>query len=189
MRIPFLLAVGLLACACGDDGGVAMAPDAAFFDANSTDAANFACTYNGIAQATHLAERDTELELLFFTARAGVAPEIELLTFDLYFTLGATDAVHDFTFTGESLADCHTCLQMRRDCGGASCISGKKFLVQEGTASITQIGAAGTALQGTFTNLKLAEFTIGPNLSTMLVPDGESWCIDSYSFDQAITSP
>jgi hypothetical protein len=184
MRISLCLAIALLGCACGDDGGEAL-PDAA----QVADAAPMACTYNGFTAATELAERDVELGVLFYTARAGAAPNIELFTYDLYFPLGATDAAHEFTFTGENLADCHTCLQMRRDCTGASCISGQKFLVQEGSVNLTQVGAAGTQMQGTFTNLKLAEVTIGSGLTTTLVPKGETWCIDSYSFDATITAP
>jgi hypothetical protein len=176
--------IGVAASACGNDGGQSTPPDAALSDAEVA-----ACTFTGFSAGTQIAERDTELGVLFYTARSGVAPDIELLTFDLYFPLGATDGVHDYTFTGETLADCHTCLQMRRNCGGNSCISGQKFLAQEGTVSITQVGPAGTAMQGSFSNLKLAEITIGPNLSTTVVPGGDSWCIESYSFDQNITAP
>ncbi len=189
VRIALGLTIALLGCACGDDGGNPAAPDAAQADANGADAGPVACTYDGFTSSTQLAERDVDLEVLFYTARAGVAPNIELFTYDLYFPLGATNAAHDFTFTGENLADCHTCLQMRRDCGGTSCISGQKFLAQEGSVSLTQVGAAGTQMQGTFTNLKLAEITIGSGLTTTLVPGGETWCIDSYSFDTTITAP
>jgi hypothetical protein len=189
MSIARVVVLALLASACGDDGGTTAAADAAPVDAAAPDAQPGACTFTGFGSSTQLAERDTELNVLFYTARAGTAPEIELLTFDLYFPLGATDGVHDFTFTGESLADCHTCLQMRRECTGNSCISGKIFLAQEGTASVTQIGAAGTNLQGSLTNLRLAEVTIGMGLETTLVPGGDTWCIDSYDFDQTITAP
>jgi hypothetical protein len=188
MRILICFALALWAGACGDDGG-STPPDANALDANAIDAQAVDCTYTGFTSTTELAERDDELEVLFYTARAGLAPEIELLTFDLYFPYGATDGIHDFTFTGENLADCHTCLQMRRDCTGNSCITGQKFLVQEGSASVTQVGPAGTAMQGSFTNLKLAEVTVGSGLTTTVVPGGETWCIDSYSFDQTITAP
>jgi hypothetical protein len=189
MRVGLCLAIALLGSACGDDGGSGTPPDASPVDAAGDDAASVTCTHNGFTSTTELAERDDELGVLFYTARAGAAPNIELLTYDLYFPLGATDAVHEYTFTGENLADCHTCLQMRRDCTGASCISGQKFLVQEGSVSLTQVGAAGTQMQGTFSNLKLAEVTIGSGLTTTLVPNGETWCIDSYSFDATITTP
>lgn len=183
MRILVCIALALGASACGDDGA-STAPDA-----NAIDAQAAACTYTGFASTTELAERDLELDVLFYTARAGAAPAIELLTFDLYFPLGATDGVQDFSFSGVNLADCHTCLQMRRNCTGNSCITGQKFLVQEGSVNVTQMGPAGTALQGSFTGLKLAEVTIGQGLTTTLVPGGETWCIDSYSFDQTITAP
>ena len=163
--------------------------DAAAIDASPADGQAQACSFNGFTGDMQLAERDTELDVLFYTARSGTLPDQELLTFDLYFPLGATNAVHDFTFTGESLADCHTCLQMRRDCSATSCISGRIFLAQEGTASVSQIGESGTNLQGTLTDIRLAEVTIGMGLETTLVPGGDTWCIDSYSFDQTITAP
>jgi hypothetical protein len=185
MRSQLCLALVLIAGACGDDGSEMPAADAA----PSVDAEPVGCTHNGFAATAEVVERDDDLGVLFYTARTGVAPNLQLLTFDLYFDLGATDAVHDFVFTGENLADCHTCLQMRRDCNGATCVSGKAFLVQEGSASITAIGAGGSQLQGSFENLVLAEVTIGMGLQTTLVPGGERWCLDSYSFDQTITTP
>lgn len=172
-----------MASACGDDGGTEAVPDA------GVDAMTSACTYTGFAPTTEATERDVELEVLFYTARSGAAPSIEIFTYDLYFSLGATDGVHEFTFTGQSLADCHTCVQMRRDCGSNTCLDGKKFLAQSGSVSVTEIGPAGTALQATFTDVKLAEITLGPNLSTTVVPGGETWCIDNYSLNQTITAP
>ena len=184
MRVGLSLVAALAFSACGDDGGSA-SPDAA----RLADAQDAACTFSGFTSTTQLAERDTELDVLFYTARSGAAPNIELLTFDFYFPLGATNGVHDFTFTGESLADCHTCLQMRRDCSGNSCISGQIFLAQEGIATVSQIGESGTNLQGALTDLRLAEVTIGAGLATTFVPGGDTWCVDSYDFDQTIVTP
>jgi hypothetical protein len=186
VRAELFCALALCFGACGDDGGEVTTPDASL---PTPDARPFACTHTGFTASSETVERDDDLGVLFYTARAGQAPNIEVLTFDLYFDLGATDAPHEFLFTAENLADCHTCLLMRRDCSGSTCATGKTFLAQEGNASVTAIGAGGSALQGSFQNLKLAEVTIGAGLQTTLVPNGEGWCLDSYSFDEMITTP
>ena len=185
-----LCSVLLLACGGADDGE--SSPDAAAsFDAADVqiDAAA-ACTHTGLAAETQTTERDDELGVLFYTATVGVAPNIERLTFDFYFPFGATDGPQDLVFDGENLRDCHTCLVARRNCESARCADGKAFLVQEGTASITAMGAAGTSVQGSIENAVFAEVTISvADLETTVVPGGETWCIDRLDFDSAISAP
>jgi hypothetical protein len=185
-------AMFLLACGGGDDDS-SESPDAAAerFDAATEqfDAAS-ACTHTGLTAETETTERDDELGVLFYTATAGAAPNIERLTFDFYFPFGATDGPHDLVFDGENLRDCHTCLVARRNCESARCADGKAFLVQEGTASITALGAAGTSFQGSIENAVFAEVTISAaDLETTVVPGGETWCIDRLDFDSAISNP
>lgn len=185
-----LLSICLLGAlaACGEDEGDADTPaDAA---ATSPDAESLVCDREGFATETHQAERDDELGLLFYTGERGVAPEVENLTIDLYFALGAADEVHDFSLTGESLADCHTCVLVRSGCGESNCSSGKTFLAQSGTLSITDIGDIGTQLQGSLQSARFAEVTIDPaDLETTVVPDGATWCLDNYEFIAAVTGP
>lgn len=167
----------LAACGASDDG-----------EPSSPDAST--CDRDGFAPANQTGERDDELGLLFYTGVRGAAPMIERLTIDLYFSLGAADEPHDFTFTAESLADCHTCVMLRSDCDESSCTNGKAFLVQSGTLSVETIGAIGTTLTGSLQSANFVEVTINPgDLETTPVPGGESWCLDSYSFTAPITGP
>ena len=148
------------------------------------------CSHAAFTPESQGVERDDELGVLFYTATAGTAPNIERLTFDFYFPFGATDGPQDVIFTGENLKDCHTCLVARRECESARCADGRAFLVQEGTASITAMGAAGTSFVGTLSNAVLAEVTISAaDLETTLVPGGETWCIDSLMLDAPISAP
>tara|TARA_R110002096_G_scaffold171490_6_gene344579 strand:- start:44331 stop:44915 length:585 start_codon:yes stop_codon:yes gene_type:complete len=192
MRLALTIStVVLLACGGGDDDG-SQSPDAAApeFDAAVQFDAAAACTHTGLVAEANSTERDDELGVLFYTATAGSAPNIERLTFDFYFPFGATDGPHNLVFDGENLRDCHTCLVARRNCESARCSDGKAFLVQEGTASITALGAAGTSFQGTIENAVFAEVTISAaDLETTVVPGGETWCIDRHDFDSEITAP
>jgi hypothetical protein len=192
MRILMpLCSVLLLACGGADDGNGS--PDAAAqidADAAAQIDAAAACTHTGLVAETQTTERDDELGVLFYTATVGVAPNIERLTFDFYFPFGATDGPQDLVIDGENLRDCHTCLVARRNCESARCADGKAFLVQEGTASITAMGAAGTSFQGTLENAVFAEVTISAaDLETTVVPGGETWCIDRLDMDSAISAP
>lgn len=187
MRSPIVLCAFLLLACGGDDENNTEALDAA---PAAVDAAPAACTHEGLVAETQAAERDDELGVLFYTATAGSAPNIERLTFDFYFPFGATDAPQELVFDGENLKDCHTCLVARRNCESARCADGKAFLVQEGTASITALGAAGTSFQGTIENAVFAEVSISvADLETTVIPGGETWCIDSLAFDTSITGP
>lgn len=184
MRTLNILIVSLSLAACGSDE-VADSADAA----GSTDAA-LACAHSGFAPTAQTAERDDELGVLFYTATLGEAPNIERLTFDFYFPLGASDGPQEILFDGENLRDCHTCMVARRDCESARCRDGRAFLVQAGTASIAAMDTAGGTFEGTLENVVFAEVTIGaPDLETTLVPGGETWCIDSLAFDAQVTPP
>ena len=185
-RLLLLCALIAPILGCGDDQSQELA-DAA---PPALDAEAQACTFAGFASSTELAERDDEIGVLLYTASSGVSPAIELLTFDLYFSLGANETPHEFSFSGQNLADCHTCLMIRRDCMAGNCSSGKAVLAQEGSATIPAIGAAGMPLQGTLSNIKFAEVTINiATQRTTLVPGGDTWCIDRYDFDQNVTGP
>lgn len=182
MRVPTLAVLSALALGCGGDD----APETA--DATSSSS----CTHNGLATDTQGGERDDDIGVFFYTAFAGDEPQLEKLTLDFYFPFGAADGPHELTFTGENLRTCHTCLMVRRNCESPRCADGKAFLVQSGSASITALGAAGTSFEGTLSNAVFAEVTIAISegeVETTLVPDGETWCIDSLAFDSAITAP
>ncbi len=177
-KLSIVVGISLTIAACGSDD-----PEA---DADAAPS----CDHEGFAPTLQTAERDDDLGVLFYTATLGSAPSQQRLTFDFYFPLGASDGAQDLVFDGENLRDCHTCLVARRDCESRRCADGKAFLVQSGNASITAMGAEGGVFQGILTNAIFAEVTIAaPDLETTLVPDGETWCVDSLSFEAPVTGP
>lgn len=185
-----LLASSLTLFACGEKAAPEQADAATTLDATTTpDAANSACTYTGFTPERAVGERDTELDVLFYSSSSGQEPNVQQLSLDLYFPFGANPKPHTLTFDGENLQTCHSCFLVRRDCNASSCISGKVFLAQEGTAELTSLGAIGERLQGTIRNAVLSEVTIEAELLTVLVPNGETWCIDDYSFDVEVVAP
>ncbi len=180
-----LLTFSALAIAGCDTPDATTSADAAPVNADAQPR----CTYNDIAVEAEVVERDTELDVLFYSGRRGQEPEIERISLDFYFPFGATDGPHQFSFDGENLQDCHTCLLMRRHCKESNCISGQVFLAQEGSANLTAMGAVGADFTARLQNILLAEVTIGSMLKTTVVPGGETWCIDSMDLNVEVTSP
>ncbi|MCP4447229.1 MAG: hypothetical protein GY811_18050 [Myxococcales bacterium] len=181
----FVIATIAALVSCGGDESYSESPDAVL---PAVDAAAEACAHSGFTAETQDAERDDELGVLFYTATAGAAPNIERVTLDFYFPFGATDAPHSVVFNGENLKDCHTCLVVRRSCESDRCADGKAFLVQEGTAQVTAIGAAGTSFAGSISNAVFAEVSTSlADLETTVIPGGETWCIDQLDFEATVS--
>jgi hypothetical protein len=179
MRAVYLLTTFLLCAACGgDDSG--SQPDGS----PAADAASVACDLEGFSTGTETAERDDELGVLFYTASNA---QMQRLTADFYFSLGATDGPQTVSFTGEGLDTCSTCVSARTGCGSLSCET--TFIALSGTLTVTAMGGVGETLQGSLSNAVFAEAEIDAGtLETTLVPDGQRWCLDA-SFDVPVTAP
>jgi hypothetical protein len=183
-----LMAVALTACggeAGGGEGGGAADTGPPAQDAGDCDRAGFVLS-------SQLAERDDELELLFYTGFAGQAgaESFDRLTVDFYFSIGATDAPHSWPLTGEDLADCHTCLLIYRGCSGTTCAAATTYLAQTGTLTVTSTGPAGSDFTGSITGAQFAEVEI--DLATQharLVPGGETWCLVDHPLAATIEAP
>lgn len=166
--------VALLVAACGGGGSHDTLPDARA----EADAATGECTPLVFNAFSEFAERDAEV--FFYTGVTDLAPT-DRLTVDFYFTLGATDGPNTFTFTGEDLAACATCVLFHRG-------EDTKFMAQTGTLEVTALGAAGTQFEATLHDVVFAEVTI-QDQNTTLVPGGETVCVQEQTLSAAITSP
>lgn len=180
--VPFLL---LAACGGGDDDG-AGATDAM---PATADAPAAACDRDGFTAATELAERDADLDLLFYTGLTAGDP-FDRLTVDFYFSLGATNGPHDLTLTGEDVADCATCVLVYRGCTGTTCEPATTYLADSGTLRVSALGGAGTTFAATLEDVRLVEVEIdrGTQHATP-VPGGETWCLRSQTLGAPITTP
>lgn len=181
MRVGIVLLFGIIA-ACSSPSSEQSTADAA----PEIDAGLVAsCTHEGFTLSNGTAERDGELDVLFYSANSGQVPALQRLTLDFYFGLGAKRNAHDLNFSGEGLDTCSTCLIVRRECTKNNCSGGRAFSAQSGKLQIT---ALGDTLQGSLTDVVLAEVDIAVgSLKTTLVPQGQTWCIDQYDFDQAVS--
>ena len=165
--------VAALVAACSGGGGDDR-PDGR----TTADAPAGSCTPAGFSPFSQTAERDAEI--LFYTGVTEVAPT-DRLTVDFYFTLGATDGPHTFTFTGEDLAACGTCVLFHRG-------EDKKFMAQTGTLEVTALGAVDTTFAATLHDVTFAEVTIQDS-NTTLVPGGETTCLEEQALSAPITAP
>jgi hypothetical protein len=191
-----LLATALLAGACSDDGA-SPAPDAAPADAMVRDSATdrgadvgATCTNDGITLASLAAERDDGLGVFFVTGRTAGATTFDVVTVDFYFKLGAQDGAQTLTGSGENLADCHSCVMLRKGCVASGCAKAKAFLWQSGTLKVDAMGQGGAAFSATLQDATFAEVTIAPgDQRTTVVPGGETWCVSKLALSATVTTP
>jgi len=167
----------VVSSACGEDAATS-AVDA------GPDAATAACDQNGFVPTTETAERDSDLEVLFYTGTTAG----ERLTIDFYFSIGATDGPQTLAFAGEGLDTCAVCAMLHTGCGSLTCE--RTFMVQEGNLTIAEMGATGGSLRGTLGSALFREVEIDAGTQkTTLVPDGQSRCVDDYAIDIAVSAP
>ena len=169
-----VLVLASWACSGGDDdgepGGVA-------------DAAG-ECDLSGLDPATETAERDDELEVLFYTATSG---ELRL-TVDFYFSLGASDSAQTFELRGEGLDTCDTCVFAHSGCGELVC--DRAFVGVSGLLEVTSMGAVGERFTGSLAQTVFAEAVIDAGTQeTTIVEGGQTWCIDDLAFDLEVVAP
>ena len=172
-----LLPLLLVALGCGSSSN--SAPDAA-----PADAASSACTFTGFAEDSAMAERDGDLEVLFYTALTSE----ERLGIDFYFSIGATDGPQSQSFTGEGLDTCSLCMLIRSECSGLLCDT--RYMAQSGSLQIDAMDPVGGTFSGSLSDVVLAEVTIDSGTQeTTLVPSGRTWCLPSYQFNVNVVAP
>lgn len=163
--------------ACSDSDSDEPAADAA---ASSPDA-GADCSLTGLEPDADMAERDDELQVLFYTATEGDLR----LTVDFYFSLGATDGAQSVTLTGEGLDTCATCVFAHSGCGELVCVTA--FVAVSGQLEISAMGGVGERFTGQLDQARFAEAVIEPGTQeTTLVDGGQTWCFDSYAFDVSV---
>lgn len=172
------LALGMSAIGCGANGAESAA------DAGPADAPLASCDRQGFTPTGEAAERDFELEVLFYTG----ANATERFNVDFYFSLGATDGAQQIAFSGEGLDTCAECVFLRTGCGSLLCET--TFMAQTGTLTIEAMGGEGESFVGSLQDAVFREVEIDSGTQeTTVVTDGASWCLDDYTFDVTVTVP
>ena len=117
---------------------------------------------------------------------------VDTLNFELLAPDGASTE-GTYALTDDAYQDCDNCVLIYLQCDENLANCEKTFLAQEGTLTITSPtspttldDASGEQFTGTLTDVVLYEVTIDDQNNSTLVTDGETWCLDSYSFDATI---
>jgi len=158
-----------------------------------TDTSSDSCTYSGwtpagstTAQITAGTAAGTYDNLFVDSYSDDAAVPFDDLGLEFYYP-DANAGVHTFTFTGENYADCAECLLVYQGCD-ESFTCAHIFLASSGTLHVSENGSEGGAFKGSLTNVVLDEVTIdGSTYASTLVPNGQRWCIPSFTYDTTIT--
>jgi hypothetical protein len=140
-----------------------------------------ACDRSGFDVVSERAAGDANVAV--YNGYSGADFDGDLLIVELWYVLGANPDPHSFTFTGETYADCHTCVTLGTDCVLSDCQ--RKFWVESG--SITFTAASGASITGVLENATAYEVELDVCTATH-VPAGEVWCVQSRSFAGTMTS-
>lgn len=92
--------------------------------------------------------------------------------------------VYDLAAT--DYASCSVCVLAHKGCSEAGCA--RVFLPDQGQIEITAAGDAGGGFSATISGARFREVYIdSKDLSAIVMPGGESWCIDEHGFSEAMT--
>lgn len=173
----------LMAAGCSDDGGRD--------NSNSnhilvTDANTGPCDRNGFSAAAQIAT--FKPGLLKYEAYTSESFPMDRLMLQVYDEWNGPDSPGSYTLEGgpdSNFQSCGLCpLIFQNSTAGES---DRTFYADTGTVEITAIGTTGGTFAATFHNLIFREVTIdwSTYLSTV-VPGGQQWCINGYTFNQTI---
>lgn len=156
---------------------------------------NVTCDRNGFAAVTDgvTATATGNGPLIVEALNADAAPR-DAMSLQIYPGYdGAAVASSTYNLDDFNYATCANCLLVYAGCDGDTCQ--KTFIAGEGSLEVSSTGmaddafTAGEQFTATLTGAKLVEVEIDSNYDTELVPGGESWCIDSFSWDLPVSDP
>jgi hypothetical protein len=187
----------LMATGCGDDDGAGqnntnhvIFSDSGVIDSTTPqpDAATGDCDRNGFTAVTELATYNTGYENLVYQAANSTDLPYDRVSLSSLSGWGGPTTPGSYTLEGTVNDNYETCgLCPRAFSYSTTGEPDKQFYADTGTVEITQIGTIGGTFAATFHNLIFREVTIDTStwVSTV-VPGGEVWCIDGFSFNESI---
>ena len=141
----------------------------------------FACDFSGFSAVAGEARAYPDLLEVYFTQNSGGGTD--LLLVELHYPQGATTMPQTVTLTGDNYNTCANCVRIARTVAGTT----THFLAQSGTLDISANGVVGDMFSFNLTHVTFAEVTINPATKTStLVPNGQTWCVDSLNFSRPI---
>lgn len=121
---------------------------------------------------------------------------LDIFSFENYTSYGApgTAGTYPIGVTEGDYKDCGFCLLIHDNCNvnaDGDLVCGKTFMPKPGgTFTLGTLGIEiGETFAGSVDNVELREVSIASDLTTTVVPNGETWCIDHYEFSTTLTTP
>ncbi len=140
------------------------------------------CDHTGLATASEEFTFVTGYDVVVYGATTAETP-YDGLNLELYLGLGAPSEPGTHSFTGETYADCHTCLTLARACTTTSDCA-QDFLADSGTLTLTAFDPEdGGSFAGHLSDVRLVEVEIDEaTWDSTVVPGGEVWCLEEHAF-------
>jgi hypothetical protein len=159
--------------------------DTAATDTAMTDTPLLGCAHNEFTAVAQ--DAGDYLGIFRYLAQSTLGAPVDLMTFEFIpGVAGVATGVGQYILTDDNYADCANCLTMSYQCDENLSNCAQAFLVQSGTLDITTWDAAGGTFAGTLSDAIFAEATFDGQLNSTVVPGGDAWCIQSYSFSATI---
>ena len=154
------------------------------------DAGPQSCTQNSYTKVDDLATANaagSAWTSLFYQAYDSAEYPVNRISLQVYDDFGGPRTPGTYTLQGGADSNYETCglcpLIYVYDTAGNPL---RTFYADTGTVEITAIGGIGDTFAATFHNLVFREVTIAENFHSTLVPGGQTWCFDGYSFNLPI---
>jgi len=122
----------------------------------------------------------------YFGSSSETAP-LDYLQIELWLEMsGAPTAPGSYPIPDENYATCALCVLGSTGCD-ASGNCDKTFLASTGVLEIAELpNAVGGTFGGSVSNVVMREVTINSQFQSTVVPDGDIWCIEGYSFQVTV---
>ena len=153
------------------------------------------CTTTGFTATDESAGYDSQNNDVYYDGYTATTSPYDELEVGLYFDYGnpkPTIGPGTYTIGGttaeQNAATCGTCIMLWQGCDDTAGTCAKTFFATSGTLTVTTMDNTG-GFVGTLTNAHLVEVTIDDTTGNSTpVAGGQTWCIPSYSFNQALTT-
>lgn len=181
-------------CSALGDTGTDAQPDDTGSDADSMDAgvdasmdtpvdasmdtpvdASPSCTQTGFAAEFQFANA-ADGQHSYIARASSVVPSDTVV---IRTVLGTTASSYDLSM--ESPVGCLRCVSIRRACDTTLENCERTFVAVSGSLNLTALGAVGERFTGTVSGV-FQQFE-----SDVIVPDGETWCLENYAFDVPVS--
>ena len=145
------------------------------------------CDINDFTEVGSAAYFYANNNVTYYDGWSSDSDPFDSMSLELFFGAGAPTAAGTYplasTAAEQDYYSCSTCVLFAADCtDGGGCE--KFYFPTGGTLELTSVAdAVGEAITGTITDLELVEVTIDETYHSTPVTGGETWCVDSYSFD------